>query len=99
MPPTIVVIDDDAGNNQLIQTLLSGYRVITSDMAEEGLEIIYQLRPNLILIDLGVATLGFELMQPDQAQVLRAEHQDAMNHSVFDVPGVYESVENHPNPH
>ena len=48
---------------------------------------------------LGVATLGFDLMQPHQAQILRAQHQSVMNHSVFDVPVVCEIVENHPNRH
>ncbi len=52
MPPIIVVIDDDPGNNQLVQTLLSGYQVIACAMAEEGLNVIRQQQPKLILIDL-----------------------------------------------
>lgn len=64
MPPTIVVIDDDTGNNQLIQTLLSGYEVITFGMAEEGLEMIRQRLPNLILIDLRMPGMsGLEVIQ------------------------------------
>lgn len=50
--PTIVVIDDDKANNTLIQTMLRDYTVYTTGSAEEGIQLIRKVQPDLVLLDL-----------------------------------------------
>lgn len=50
--PTIVVIDDDKSNSTLIQTMLRDYTIHATANAEEGIQLIRELNPDLVLLDL-----------------------------------------------
>ena len=61
---TILVIDDSATIRRLVDSELSqcGYRVVTAANADEGLQRVTELRPDLILLDHQLpGTTGFEL--------------------------------------
>ena len=49
---TIVVIDDDVNTNRLIETILKNYRIVAAQTAEEGITLVRDRRPGLILLDL-----------------------------------------------
>jgi phosphoserine phosphatase RsbU/P len=52
-PQTILVVDDETSFLDIMKILLSraGFRVLTSTHGSEALEMIYDKRPNLILLD------------------------------------------------
>lgn len=49
---TIVVIDDDEGNNKLLKTVLKEYEVYTAHNAEVGIDLIRRVQPHLVLLDI-----------------------------------------------
>ena len=51
---TILVIDDEPGIRDLLDTLLSrkGYDVVLADSGQKGLEIFRRARPDVIVLDL-----------------------------------------------
>jgi CheY-like chemotaxis protein len=50
----ILVIDDEPGIRDLLDTLLSGkgYDVVLSDSGEKGLEVFRRARPDVVVLDL-----------------------------------------------
>ena len=72
---TIVVVDDDRANNTLITAMLKDYKVVTANSAQEGIDLIRQVNPNLILIDLrmpgmdGIAAIQIIKADPDMAHI------------------------------
>src|SRR5690349_19801122 len=52
----ILVIEDNENNRVLLTRRLKaqGYEVVTADDAESGLPMIHSVRPDLILMDLGL---------------------------------------------
>jgi CheY-like chemotaxis protein len=70
---TIVVIDDDESNNRLLQTVLKDYQVRAARNAEEGIALVRQVQPSLILMDIrmpgmgGVAAIQLIRNDPDLA--------------------------------
>lgn len=61
---TILVIDDSATIRKMVDSHLSqeGYRVILAPTAEEGIELVQQIIPDLILLDHQLpGTLGIEV--------------------------------------
>jgi adenylate cyclase len=53
-PPTVVCIEDEEGVIQLIQLILErrGLKVVGAPTGAEGLDLIRQVHPNLVLLDL-----------------------------------------------
>jgi len=51
---TILVIDDEPGIRDLLDTLLSrkGYDVVLADSGQNGLEVFRRARPDVIVLDL-----------------------------------------------
>jgi len=51
--PKILIVDDESDFNQLVQTRLTanGYKVITAEDGEEGLEKVKSENPDLIVLD------------------------------------------------
>jgi len=51
---TILVIDDEPGIRDLLDTLLSrkGYDVVLADNGQKGLEVFRRARPDVIVLDL-----------------------------------------------
>jgi CheY-like chemotaxis protein len=51
---TILVIDDEPGIRDLLDTLLSrkGYDVVLADSGQKGLEVFLRVRPDVIVLDL-----------------------------------------------
>ena len=51
---TILVIDDEPGIRDLLDTLLSrkGYDVVLADSGQKGLEVFRRARPDVIVLDL-----------------------------------------------
>jgi CheY-like chemotaxis protein len=75
---TIVVIDDNPMDTRLIKRLLQSrkpYRIFEAHSAEEGLEMIAERRPDLVITDLAMPGMdGFSLLQalkqnPDTAKI------------------------------
>ena len=66
MKPLILVIDDNLVNLKLVVYLLKmkGYRVLQAEDAEQGLDIIRGILPDLILLDLGLPKMdGLSLLR------------------------------------
>jgi DNA-binding response OmpR family regulator len=57
---TILVIDDEQGIRDLLDTLLSGkgYDVILADSGEKGLEVFRRTRPDVVVLDLKMSGMG-----------------------------------------
>lgn len=64
---TIVIVDDEVGIIEEVKSYFEeeGYQVFTADTAKEGLDLIAQVKPNVLLLDMKL---------PDMSglQVLRA---------------------------
>jgi len=54
MPATILIVDDDVDFATVARTVLEGlgYRVVSAEAAEPGLEVARREKPGLILLDL-----------------------------------------------
>lgn len=68
---TIVVIDDDPQLLELVSLILSrcGYKVVTTVSPREGLEIIANIRPELVLLDYMMPQLdGLSVLKEIRAQ-------------------------------
>jgi CheY-like chemotaxis protein len=66
----ILVIDDEPGIRDLLDTLLSGkgYDVILADSGEKGLEVFRRARPDVVVLDLKMPGMdGLTVLQ----QILR----------------------------
>jgi len=62
--PTILVVDDEAVNRDLLSELLTGqnYKVVTAGDAEEALDEFLRSRPDLVLLDVVMPKVnGFEI--------------------------------------
>ena len=57
---TILVIDDEPGIRDLLDTLLSGkgYDVVLADSGEKGLEVFRRARPDVVVLDLKMPGMG-----------------------------------------
>ncbi|NWF70779.1 MAG: response regulator [Chloroflexi bacterium] len=51
--PTVVIIDDEAGLLRLLQMVLerAGYRALVAANGVEGVNLIYEQRPDVIVLD------------------------------------------------
>jgi CheY-like chemotaxis protein len=56
---TILVIDDEFGIVDVLSELLAeeGYRVVTAANGQQGLELIAEVRPNLVILDVMMPVL------------------------------------------
>jgi DNA-binding response OmpR family regulator len=64
VPARILVVDDEPGNRELIEAMLSdsGYEVFLAAGGEEALALAHEKRPDLIILDLMMPGLsGFEV--------------------------------------
>lgn len=72
-PKTILVVDDEAGiremHTRMLQTHSAYYRVLQASNGREALEIIRQVRPDLLLLDLMMPELdGFGVLTAMQSE-------------------------------
>ena len=68
--PLIVVMDDDAGTKMLVTQVLKkdGYEVMAADNGVEGLALILQYKPELIVSDVQMPKMdGFEVLEKVRA--------------------------------
>lgn len=70
--PTILVVEDERPMRTLLASILTreGYAVRLAANGAEGLDLLRQLRPNLVLLDLGLPHLsgaGFRAVQARMA--------------------------------
>lgn len=76
-PParTVLVIDDGADNRLLLDAVLSraGYRVLLADSGEQGLSVLEQELPSLILLDFSMPGLS----GPEVARRIRGQARTA----------------------
>lgn len=72
---TVLVIDDGADNRLLLEAVLSraGYRVLLADSGEQGLSVLEQEVPSLILLDFSMPGLS----GPEVAQRIRGQVRTA----------------------
>jgi CheY-like chemotaxis protein len=64
-PPTIVMIEDDPAIAEMYasQLILDGYRVLTANDGEAGLDLVRSARPDLVLLDILLPVMeGFEFL-------------------------------------
>jgi CheY-like chemotaxis protein len=56
----ILIIEDNPSNLKLAKIVLqqSGYKVLTAEAAEEGIEILKDVHPDMILMDLQLPHMG-----------------------------------------
>ena len=72
----IAIIEDDQEMQELYSQILDQYQTVRSSTAEEGLEVIAQKHPDLVLLDLGLpGTDGFDVCR-----------QCRQNPNSFDIP-------------
>jgi DNA-binding response OmpR family regulator len=65
VPATILIIEDDADIRLLLETLLTraGHRVVTAENGSNGLRLLFQNRPDAMVLDLGLPDIdGFEVL-------------------------------------
>jgi DNA-binding response OmpR family regulator len=65
-PSTVLIIEDDTAIRGLVAELLigEGYAVVEAADSREGLRCAQQLKPDLILLDLGLPlTLGLDVLE------------------------------------
>jgi CheY-like chemotaxis protein len=75
-PAPILLVDDNAQNLKLVRVLLEGegYEVHTACDAEQALELLEQIKPRLILMDLQLPGMdGLELTRRLKADPARAD--------------------------
>jgi CheY-like chemotaxis protein len=64
MPFTILIVDDDFMNREILQTHLesAGYHVLTANNGTKGVEITVQQHPDLVLTDVRMPDMsGFDV--------------------------------------
>lgn len=73
---TILIIDDDQGIREAVQEFLEmeGFLVKTAVNGEDGLRVLRQMRPDLILLDLMMPTMnGFEFRERQLAEQIEVD--------------------------
>ncbi|MFN8531213.1 MAG: response regulator [Anaerolineae bacterium] len=71
--PSILVIDDDWVNRELMETVLKrgGYTVTTANTGHSGIQAVAQLVPQLVIVDLRLPDMnGVEVIQAIRAMDL-----------------------------
>jgi DNA-binding response OmpR family regulator len=66
MPKEILIVDDEPGVVVPIQYLMEqqGYRVMIAERGEDALDLIYQYKPNLVLLDIMLPGIdGYEVCE------------------------------------
>ncbi|MBI4902272.1 MAG: sigma-54-dependent Fis family transcriptional regulator [Acidobacteria bacterium] len=66
MAPTLLVIDDNPGSLEIVSTALAGegLRILTASDPEQGLDLVRQHRPQIVLTDLMMPGLsGMEVLE------------------------------------
>ena len=66
MPKEILIVDDEPGIVVPLQFLMEqqGYNVMTAERGEDALELIYQYRPDLVLLDIMLPGIdGYEVCE------------------------------------
>lgn len=60
--PTVLIIEDYELNMRLVEDLMNfnGYRTYTAYTAEEGLQLAYEVQPDLILMDMRLSGPGMD---------------------------------------
>ena len=61
---SIVLVDDDGDSRELLKEILSlnGFRVETASTGQDGIQLATTLKPNLVIVDLGLPDLdGYDL--------------------------------------
>src|SRR5918996_3241617 len=64
LEPTILTVDDDSVNRKILERVLkqNGYRVLEADSGIKTLEVLREVRPDLILLDVMMPGMdGYEL--------------------------------------
>ena len=72
---TVLIVEDNPTNRKLIEVLLrrSGFRLLSAESAEQGLEIAFREKPDLILMDLLLPQMsGIEATRQLRANPLTA---------------------------
>lgn len=76
MPEKILVVDDDADSLKLISLMLKrqGYDVLSAGVGQAGLQIAYQERPDLIILDVMMPDMdGYEVCRRLRAEPTTAK--------------------------
>ena len=63
---TVLVIEDDADIGQVLRALLgrAGYQVVEASTGREGLRLFHQVRPELVILDVGLPDLdGWQVLE------------------------------------
>jgi DNA-binding response OmpR family regulator len=66
MPKEILIVDDEPGIVVPVQFLMEqqGYRVMTAERGEDALDLIYQYKPDLVLLDIMLPGIdGYEICE------------------------------------
>ena len=66
MPKEILIVDDEPGIVVPVQFLMEqqGYRVMTAERGEDALDLIYQYKPDLVLLDIMLPGIdGYEVCE------------------------------------
>ena len=66
MPKEILIVDDEPGIVVPVQFLMEqqGYNVMTANRGEDALDLIYQYKPDLVLLDIMLPGIdGYEVCQ------------------------------------
>ncbi|MFR2690624.1 MAG: response regulator [Enterocloster bolteae] len=75
----IIIIEDEKNICNFIETVLSpqGYQVTSANTGTDGLKLIESLKPDVVLLDLGLPDMdGLELIQEVRSTSAPAHHRD-----------------------
>ncbi len=64
--PTVLVVDDDARNRKLLETLLraDGYVVVSAESGAAAIELVFRQAPDVMLLDLMMPDIdGFDVVR------------------------------------
>ena len=81
----ILIIEDNEKNRKLCRDVLQvkGYRTVESETAEEGLKLVEEKGPALILMDIQLPGMdGITAMKQLKADCKNEEHSHHRNHGV-----------------
>ncbi len=82
---SIVVIDDEQRQREIIKTILDdeGYETFTASSAEEGLEHIKTIGPDVVITDLKMSGMsGVQLLEalPERLSEAYGNYHDGLRH-------------------
>jgi len=94
--PKILIIDDDADAVEIIQIALeaNNYDVFSAGNGTEGLKLVKEIRPDLIILDvmMDTATEGFQVSYQLRSNDPKSEYRDFCRTPIIMMTGISQKL-------